>query len=96
MWGWKFNNAARASDIIEWGKVAKNVYIWDYGSSCEISFLYFPTLDNLLANTQFFVENNVKGIFLNGSGDKMPEFTELRTYLHSKVYWDPYMTEEEY
>ncbi len=96
LYGWNFNNAARAADIVEWGKVAQNIYIWDYGSSCDISFIYFPTLDVLLENTRFFAENNVKGIFLNGSGDKMPEFSELRTYMHAKVYWDPYMTEEEY
>lgn len=38
----------------------------------------------------------MKEVFLNGTWEDKAEFDELRTYLHAKVYWDPYMTDDEY
>lgn len=96
LWGYYFNNTARAADLVEWGKICKTLYVWEYGSFFSNYYAYFPTLDVLRENCKFYAENNVKEVFLNGTWEDKAEFDELRTYLHAKVYWDPYMTDDEY
>ncbi|MBE6632567.1 MAG: DUF4838 domain-containing protein, partial [Ruminococcaceae bacterium] len=48
-------------------------------------------------NIRFFAENNAIGIFQEGhSGSESFEFGDLRAYLLAKLYWNPYMSEEEF
>lgn len=96
LWGYYFNNVDRAAKIKEWGSICDTLFIWDYGAYFSDYFAFFPTLDVLLENCRFYVENNVKGIFLNAEWRDIPEFDDLRTYLCSKVYWNPNMSEAEY
>lgn len=97
-WGWYFNNAARAENVKEWGKICKTIYVWDYATNYSYYPIIFPNFDVLAENIRFYVENNVKGVFSQGYelNHVSIEFGDLRAYLTAKLLWDPYMTDEEY
>ncbi|WP_433620472.1 DUF4838 domain-containing protein [Paenibacillus cellulositrophicus] len=80
-----------AQDLIEWGKVCDRVYIWDYVTNFSNYVMPFPNIRVLQPNIQFFIRNQVKGIFEQGSYEKGGggEFAELRAYVLSKLLWNP-------
>ena len=84
-------------DIVEWGKICENIYIWDYTTDFTYYLSFFPNLHVLRENMRFFADNNVKGMFEQGNSQgPSGEFGELRAYLLAKLMMNPYMTEEEY
>jgi hypothetical protein len=50
----------------------------------------FPNLRVLQPNIQFFVESGITSVFEQGLPAMYGEFAELRTYLISKLLWNPY------
>ena len=84
-------------DIVEWGKICENIYIWDYTTDFTYYLSFFPNLHVLRENMQFFADNNVKGMFEQGNSQgPSGEFGELRAYLLAKLMMNPYMSQEEY
>ena len=84
-------------DIVEWGKICENIYIWDYTTDFTYYLSFFPNLHVLRENMRFFADNNVKGMFEQGNSQgPSGEFGELRAYLLAKLMMNPYMSEEEY
>ncbi len=51
----------------------------------------FPNLQVLQPNIQFFAENGVNAMFEQGNREVGGEFAALRSYLLSKLLWDPYL-----
>ena len=85
------------NDLIEWGKICENIYIWDYTTDFAYYLSFFPNLHVLRENMQLFADNNVKGMFEQGNSQgPSGEFGELRAYLLAKLMMNPYMSEEEY
>ena len=80
------------SDLRDWGNICDRIYIWDY-TTC---FAHYPTPHPnwrvLQPNVQAMHRNNVKGVFeqANGASRGGVDFNELRTYLISKLLWDPW------
>ncbi|MDH5604483.1 MAG: DUF4838 domain-containing protein, partial [Cyclobacteriaceae bacterium] len=72
-------------DVKEWGKIAKDIIVWDY--VIQFSNLYgpFPNLHVLQPNLQFFAENGVTAMFEQGNREVGGEFAELRSYLIAKL-----------
>ncbi|MBR6807054.1 MAG: DUF4838 domain-containing protein [Clostridia bacterium] len=92
-------NTSFVEDLKGWSKICDKIYIWDY----VVNFhrLINPHINYdygvLAENIRFFHENNVIGLFEQGSGDgESGEFGEMRAYLLAKLMSDPYMSEEEY
>lgn len=81
-----------AADIKGWSAICDRLYIWDYTTNFNLYLNMFPNFQVLSPNMQFFVENNVKGVFEQGNytGGKSGEFGELRAYILAKLLWDPY------
>jgi len=77
-------------DIEEWGKIASDIIVWDYVIQFNNLISPFPNLHVLQPNLQFFVKNDVTAMFEQGNREVGGEFAELRTYLISKLMWDPY------
>ena len=89
--------SAFCRDLIEWGKICNNIYIWDYNTNFSYYLSFFPNFHVLRDNMQLFADNNVKGVFCHGNMEgPSGEFGELRAYLLTKLMMYPYMTEEEY
>ncbi len=76
-------------DIVDWGKICKHIYLWDYTIDFAHSVSPFPNLHVLQPNIQFFTRNNVRAHFQQSNSMKGQEFAELKLYLISRLLWNP-------
>jgi hypothetical protein len=76
-------------DVADWGKIAKDIIVWDYVIQFNHLISPFPNLHVLQPNIRFFVKNGVTAMFEQGNRDVGGEFAELRAYLISKLLWNP-------
>ena len=87
-------NAALMSDLKEWSKICKRIYVWDYATNYAYTLGIFPDFSILQRNIQVFYENNVVGVYEEGNyymNECNGEFGELRAYLLSKLMQNPYI-----
>ncbi|MDD4703749.1 MAG: DUF4838 domain-containing protein [Bacteroidales bacterium] len=77
-----------AMDIMDWGKITKNIFLWDYNVDFAYSVSPFPNIHVLKPNLLFFMENNAFQHFQQANSDVGHEFAELKTYLISKLLWN--------
>ena len=82
-------------DIENWSNVCDKIYVWDYVINYYHINAIYPTFHTFLPRMKFYLENNVKGIYYEGSSES-GEFYELRAYLLAKLAWNPYMDENEF
>ena len=83
-------NRSFLSDMNDWRKIAKNIYIWDYTTGFLNYLLPFPNFDVLAANFRYFSRSNVIGILEEGAHDApWNEFSELKQWLIAKLMWNP-------
>ena len=78
-------------DVQDWGKIAKDIIVWDYVVQFNHLVSPFPNLHVLQPNIQLFAENGVNAMFEQGNREIGGEFAALRSYLISKLLWDPYL-----
>jgi hypothetical protein len=78
-------------DVEDWGKIARDIIVWDYVIQFTNLISPFPNLHVLQPNIQFFVKNGVTAMFEQGNREVGGEFSELRSYLLAKLLWDPDM-----
>ena len=79
------------SDMNDWRKIAKNIYIWDYTTCFYHYLLPFPNFETLAAKFRYFSRSNVIGILEEGAHDApWSEFSELKQWLIAKMMWNPY------
>jgi hypothetical protein len=76
-------------DVKEWSKIANDIIVWDYVIQFPNLISPFPNLHVLQPNLKFFAENGVNAMFEQGNREVGGEFAELRSYLISKLMWDP-------
>ncbi len=92
-------NAEFRGQIADWSTLTDNLYVWYYvveftGNAKDAPFMNF---DSLYDTYTLFYQNNVKGVFNEANmNEESPEFGALRSYLLSKLMWDPHMTREEF
>ncbi len=77
-------------DVKEWGRIASDIIVWDYVIQFNNLLSPFPNLHVLQPNLKFFAENGVNAMFEQGNREVGGEFAELRSYMISKLLWDPY------
>jgi hypothetical protein len=77
-------------DLKDWSKIASDIIVWDYVIQFPNLISPFPNLHVLQPNLRFFAENGVTAMFEQGNREVGGEFAELRTYLISKLLWNPY------
>lgn len=68
----------------QWAGKVDHVYVWDYINNFDDYFTPFPMFRIMQRRLQMYARNNVKGVFLNGSG------TDYSTwqYIHAMVLAD--------
>lgn len=76
-------------DIVDWGKISNHIYLWDYTVDFAHSISPFPNLHVLQPNIQLFVKNHVKEHFQQSNTGVGHEFSELKSYLLSRLLWNP-------
>lgn len=83
------SKAQTSKDIIEeWGAISKNLLIWDYNINFHQYLMPYPILTALEDNNNFYIDNNVYGIFHQLDRDKGGNSAELNAYVFSKLMWD--------
>ncbi len=79
-------------DLQSWTSLTNNIIIWDYVINFSHLLVPFPNLQILDDNLRLFHEAGVSMIFEQGlRGTGGGEMNELRTYLLSKLMWNPYL-----
>lgn len=81
--------------IAAWGKVCNGIYVWDYPAPYVVINSVFPHFHTLHPNIKFFLENNVKGVFINGNTETT-QFTALTVYLIAKLLYYSDMSDEDF
>ncbi len=83
-------NREFCSDMAEWGKICKDIWVWNYNTNFHHYDLPFPNLRSIGPNVRYFLKNNVKGLFMqaNGNGNS-GEMCDLRNYVISHCIWNP-------
>ncbi len=85
------SSAEFVQDVKDWGKIAKDIIVWDYVIQFNHLLSPFPNLHVLQPNIQFFAENGVNALFEQGNREVGGEFAALRAYLISKLLWNPWL-----
>ena len=84
-----YRSTSFLKDIVEWGKITKRIYLWDYTVNFAHHVTPFPNMHVLQPNIQLFVKNNVFEHFQQTNADVGHEFSELKFYLLSRLLWNP-------
>ena len=82
------HNSAFMDDLERWGRLSKNLYIWDYTMRPHHYFHPFPNVHVLAPNLRTFRDNNVRYVFAQG-GPRYGEFAQLKGWLLAKLMWNP-------
>ena len=98
-----FGECAENSDFPElldrWKQKTGNVYVWTYVADFEDGWKNTPFMnfDAVYGDVLLLRQKGVKGIFNEGLGAEYgTEFAELRTFLLSRLMWEPDMTRDRY
>jgi hypothetical protein len=87
-------NRGFCADLIGWGKLTKNVYIWHYTANFRSYLIPLPLLRSVGAKIRFSVQNNARGLFMQGPGPGA-NLGGLRNYLICNLLWNPTRDENE-
>lgn len=84
------NSKAEASNelITKWGEISKHLLIWDYNVDFKQYLMPYPIYGALQVNNDFYIDNNVYGIFHQFDRDKGGYSAELSAYVLSQIMWD--------
>lgn len=80
---------AFSNDLKDWGKITNDILIWDYNIQFTNFFAPFPNLYTIKPNIKFYTDNHVNALFMQANNEAAAEMAVLRSYLISKLMWDP-------
>lgn len=72
-----------------WAAITNNIFIWDYCINFDNMVEPFPNLHILQKNIQLFKKYHASMLFEQSSNTVGTDMAELRTYLISKLMWEP-------
>ena len=75
--------------LVGWAAISNNIFVWDYGINFDGTSTPFPNFHIIQPNIQTFHKNNVKMHFSQIAGIRGGDMSELRTWLVSKLMWNP-------
>ncbi len=83
-------NREFCKDMEDWGKICDDIWVWNYNTNFRCYDLPFPNLRSIGPNVQYFLQNHVKGLFMQANGNgNTGEMCDLRNYVISRCIWDP-------
>lgn len=75
--------------LTAWSAVHDRIYIWDYNVNFSHYLAPMPNLDVMAANIRFWILNHAEGVMLQGGYQGPAERDELKSWVASKLLWDP-------
>lgn len=90
--GYSEDNEEFLQDLKDWAAISDHLFVWDYTTDYNSLLSPFGNFGSLQRNLQIFAENDVIGVFEEGASGTAAngEFAELRSYMLSRLMWDPY------
>ena len=83
-------NREFCADLQGWKTKCKSIWMWNYNTNFRNYDLPFPNLKVIAKNIQFFVDNGVRGVFMQAAGNALSsEMSDLRNYVMSRCLWRP-------
>jgi hypothetical protein len=83
-------NQAFCRDMAAWRAICDDIWVWNYNTNFHHYDLPFPNLRSIGPNVRFFRRSNVKGLFMQASGNGLSsELSDLRNYLIARLIWNP-------
>jgi hypothetical protein len=83
-------NVQFCKDMDEWGKLTKNIFIWNYNTNFSNYLLPCPNLRVIEPNLRYFVDHGAKGVFMQAAGNTTgAELSDLRNYVLANLLWNP-------
>ena len=74
-----------------WSRISDTIFVWDYGINFDNYLAPFPNFHVLQKNIQLFKKNHVTMHFSQIASSRGGDFAEMRTYMVSKLMWNPYL-----
>ncbi len=88
-------NKTFRQDAEAWSRVANRLWVWDYVTNFHEYLLPHPNMRVWNDNIQFFVKNNVRGIFEQDDYQSYNgELSPLGGYMEAKFLWNPRYDED--
>ena len=87
-WGDNDSSAEGKKIIEDWAQVCDNLFIWDYTVNFHNLLLPYPNFSVQQSNLEFYKQNNVTGVFHQGSREQGDELACLRSYVLARQLWD--------
>lgn len=72
-----------------WSAKTRNIFVWDYGINFDNYLAPFPNFHILADNIRLFRDHGANMHFSQIAGSRGGDFAELRTWLVSKLMWNP-------
>ncbi len=72
-----------------WSKISDNIFVWDYGINFDNYLAPFPNFHILADNIRLFRDNGANMHFSQIAGSRGGDFAEMRTWIVSKLMWNP-------
>lgn len=83
-------NQSFLNDLKKWAAISPQLYIWDYVVNFSHYIMPYPNFNVLQSNIKTLRNNKAIGIMEQAAyQSRGGEFAELRSYLISKLLWDP-------
>lgn len=79
----------------DWGKAHNRIYVWDYHVNFSHYLAPMPNVDVIASNIRFWIKNNAEGVMLQAGYQGPAERDELKSWVASKILWDPSRDENE-
>jgi hypothetical protein len=98
-WRWPFLPYTQTKVTKErlkgWIDKGARVYVWDYIGNFSYPIIPFPNMSVVAENLRFFAQNRVRGVFMEGPQNYGSSNGELRSWVWSKLLWDPSLDSQE-
>lgn len=81
--------AAFRNNLLQWKEKTKNIFVWDYCTQFTNYLAPFPVTPFFKPNIDLFIKHGVSGVFEQGSADTYSDMPELKSYVFSRLLWNP-------
>ena len=78
-----------------WSAMTNNIYVWDYGINFDNYVMPFPNFHILAENMRLFHQNHTQMHFSQIASNRGGDFAEMRSWMVSKLMWNPYLDADE-
>lgn len=82
--------------LADWQRVTSRIYVWDYVRNFDDYLTPYPCLQLLQQRLQYYADEGVRGVFLNGSGDDYAAFDDVQTRVMAALMVNPYQSLADY